>query len=214
MDADQPRLNLPLGPWAGIALLTALWIVALAVIADWWEPVLPRYDMTARVRGVPAGAAADARWLAGVTRRLAGHRWLLQAAESLGGAHPSPTAAELAEFRDALEIGVRQDAASGGNVLVLHYAGDLSQGPTLVELLARRFAASQVPGAALPVDLTDASNPGIDFRAWAVGLMVVLAVCFGGWCLAWRGCRDRPLTSADQAQGLLGVPVLAVDWRR
>lgn len=213
MDVDPSRSGRPPGPWAGIALLTTLWFGVLAVTVWWWESASPWYDVTARVRGIPDGAANDADWLSRTTGRLVSDRSLLQAAESLAGREPSPTAAELAAFHDALKIGIRR-AASGEPSLVLHYAGSLPQGPALVEALARRFARSQSPREPLPVDLTDASVAGIDFRVWAVGLLVVLAVCCGGWAIVWWTDRDRPLVSAGQAQALLGVPVLALGWRQ
>jgi len=214
MDADQSQGKLPLGPWAGIALMAVLWIGAIAVVVHWWAPAAPRYDMTAFVRGIPAATIADTAWLAETKRELVSRRTILQAAEALAGQQPSPTVAELTAFRVALEIAARQVAATGDGTLVLHYAGDLPQGPALVETLARRFAASQPPDGRLQVKLADASTAAGGFHAWAVGLLVVLAMCTGGWALAWWQRGDRPLASARQAQALLGVPVLAVDWRQ
>lgn len=213
MNAAQPPTAAPSAPWAGTLLLVVLWIGAIAVVVAWWEPAGPRYDVTVTVRGVPAAAHTDPQWLAQTEHSLTSNRSLLRAAESLAGREPAPTAAELAAFRDALQLRVRPDAVSPTGALELHYVGALSQAPALVQALAGRFAASQPSSARAQVKLAVATAAPGGFRAWGVGLLIVLAVCTGGWCLAWWGRTDRPLAGARQTQALLGLPVLAVDWR-
>lgn len=212
MDVDRSRFELAVRPWVGIALLSALWIGMLAVLLSWW-PAGSRNEATAYVRHVPAAAAAGDR-LATTREHLTSDRSLLHAAESLAGRYPSPTAAGLVAFRDALQIDFRRNPALVDGTLVLHYAGNLPQGRALVEALAYRFAVSQGDDTPLPVTLADTVAAGDGQRAWTVGLLVMLTVVTGGWCLGWWRRGDRPLASARQAEALLGVPVLAVDWRQ